>query len=105
MTRRDDRPPRSQSTGSEQSERRVILPPPDKPWLKPFQPGICPNPAGRPRTLERLARALTNDGADCVQLWLRMLRGDEPGNRRSPRPQMARLGLAAACRAGFRQAP
>ena len=83
MTRRNDRPPRSQNTGSEQSEHRVILPPPDKPWLKPFQPGICPNPAGRPRTLERLARDLTNDGADCVALWLRMMKGEEPGTARA----------------------
>ena len=67
------------STSAEQTPRPQILPPPDRPWLRPWLPGVSGNPGGRPRNLGRLARALTGDGEDCAQLWLRMLRGEEPG--------------------------
>jgi hypothetical protein len=62
----------------------VILPPAGKPWLKPWQPGQSGNPSGRPKNLSRLARALTNDGEDCAQLWLRMLKGEEAGTEGKP---------------------
>jgi hypothetical protein len=69
-----------QSTTTEQTDPRVvILPPADKPWLRPWQPGQSGNPGGRPRNLGRLARALTGDGEDCARLWKRMMDGEEPG--------------------------
>lgn len=41
----------------------------------PFKPGNCANPGGRPYSLMKLAREMTNDGVELVEFALKVLRG------------------------------
>jgi len=57
----------------------VNKPPSSRPWLKPWQPGQSGNPHGPRTRLDKLARASTRRGEEIIELWLRMMRGEEPG--------------------------
>ena len=62
---------------SEQSgQPTVVETKPYKPWQ--FQPGVVQNPGGRPKGLARLARELTDNGADLVRFFVAVFNGKAP---------------------------
>jgi hypothetical protein len=44
-----------------------------------FQPGTCPNPGGRPKSLATLIRGELGNGTELVERMIRIFRGEEPG--------------------------